>query len=135
MHDPDLVKAVRSAPGLGKALFDEPTRLGGIDEHLIDQTRPEDALTAGDVGTDQDNPKFLDASTELANPAYHKRLLEDLGNSDEEATRMASIDSIARKHPPPPRSSPRQQDERTRAVDIRNDPNMPNMNDVDWDID
>jgi hypothetical protein len=41
--------------------------------------------------------------------------------------------------PPPSRGaspgSPPRQDERTRAVDIRNDPNMPNMNDVDWDID
>ena len=96
-------------------LFDAPTRLGDVDAAMIDQTRPEEALPRRDLSTD---PKFnFDVST------------------DNEQTRMASIDSIARKHPPPPRSSPRQQDERTRAVDIRNDPNMPNMNDVDWDID
>ena len=32
--------AVRSAPGPGRSLFDEPTRLGDIDSHLLEATRP-----------------------------------------------------------------------------------------------
>jgi hypothetical protein len=40
-----------------------------------------------------------------------------------------------RRQPPPPGITAKP-DERTRAVDIRNDPNRdPAMGDVDWDID
>ena len=53
---------------------------------------------------------------------------------DDEATRMANVDGISHKYPPPPRSggSAKHDAERTRAVDIRNDPGI---NDIDWDID
>jgi hypothetical protein len=44
---------------------------------------------------------------------------------------MANVDGIARKYPPPPRTGGKH-DERTRAVDIRTDPGI---NDIDWDID
>jgi hypothetical protein len=49
------------------------------------------------------------------------------GFDDNEATRLSNPDgshAAARGQPP--------RDERTRAVDIRNDPSM---SDVDWDID
>ncbi len=150
MEDPGLLAAVRSAPGRGRAVFDEPTRMGDPDALLIDQTRPEDALPPGnDILTDPDNIA-RESRTELAAPAYRPKFVES--KTDEEATRMASIDSLKRPQLPPPagrakgrtvpppsgRSAPRpQQDERTRAVDIRNDLgiNDPNINDIDWDID
>lgn len=134
MDDPELVAAVRSAAGPGQSLFDEPTRLGDIDSGLVDQTRPEDALVPTDSNADSSSSNFLDAATEIstgAGPGFGRRGGYD---GDEEATRMASIDALARKHPPPPRSQGGRHEERTRAVDIRNDPNI-NINDVDWDID
>jgi hypothetical protein len=45
---------------------------------------------------------------------------------DDEATRMANVDGSPRQ----PRTAAH--DERTRAVDIRNDPSI---SDIDWDID
>lgn len=144
MQDEELVAAVRSAPGPGRSLFDEPTRMGNIDEHLLDQTRPEEALQ-----TDRDNPRFIDAATEMSGNPF---------SGDDEKTRMASVESITRskssraapaKAPPagkaPSAARPRPRlpppgtakpDERTRAVDIRGDGiNDPSINDIDWDID
>ena len=46
---------------------------------------------------------------------------------DNEATRLSNVDGSL-----PGRTAPPSRDERTRAVDIRNDPSM---SDVDWDID
>ncbi len=113
-------------PGLADSLFDMPTRLGDIDSHLLEQTRPEPALPA----SDDDSARFLDAATEMAVTSYHTGL-------DDEATRMAHVDSIKpRRQPPPPRGGKGERaprgDERTRAVDINTDPNI---NDVDWDLD
>ncbi len=115
----ELVAAARSAPGLGQSVFDEPTRMRDVDSHLVDQTHREDALPPAELTTD---PKFnFDVP------------------SDNEQTRMASIDSIRKPSLPPPSRTPapRQQEERTRAVDIRNDLgiNDPSINDIDWDID
>jgi hypothetical protein len=110
-------------------LFDQPTRLGDVDSHLLDQTRPEDALPPQDVATDQE--RFLDAATEMAPLPYHRHAQ---GHADDEATRMAHIDGKKRRQPPPPRGPTGE--ERTRALDINNDPNTnTNINDVDWDID
>jgi len=121
----DVIGGPRSAGA--RSLFDEPTRLGDVDADLLMQSRHEDAAP---TGPDPDYPpKFLPATTDLAPPMHF----------DEEATRMANVDGIARKFPPPPRSSGsvKQDAERTRAVDIRNDPsiNDPSINDIDWDID
>jgi len=118
---------VRDAPP-PPSLFDEPTRMRDINLDLVDQTRPEEALA----------PKELDSKFNFDVP------------SDNEQTRMASIDSIRKPSLPPPSRTPgqrapapraqparQQQDERTRAVDIRNDLgiNDPSINDIDWDID
>ncbi len=108
---PNASAAARSA------IFDEPTRLGGVDEHLLNQTRPKESA-------EEYPPKFLPATTDLAPMSF----------DDDEATRMAGDDGrmpqkAPRKGPPPPRGS---KEERTRAVDIRNDPGI---NDIDWDID
>lgn len=106
MRDEELLAAVRSAPGPGRSVFDEPTRMGSIDPSAFDNL--EDNATRADPDY---NPKFLDAATEHA-PMH----------LDDEATRMAHIDRL-----PPSRH-----EERTRAVDIRNDPSI---SDIDWDID
>lgn len=101
----ELLAAVRSAPGPGRSVFDEPTRLGSIDPSAFDGL--DDSATRADPDFP---PKFLDAKTEHA-PMHF----------DDEATRMANIDR-----------APRGNDERTRAVDIRQDPSI---SDIDWDID
>jgi len=153
----DLIAQVRSAPGPGRSLFDEPTRLGDVDSHLIDQTRNEEALTTAqdNMVTDHESgaPKFLEAPTEMSPPMFGGRKPPNQGFPDDEATRMSDVASVARSRPPasssgarggvqrPRRPLPRPQpatkepqpEERTRAVDIRdsgiNDPN------IDWDID
>lgn len=152
----DLIAKVRSAPGPGRSLFDEPTRMGDVDSHLIDQTRNEEALTTAEdhMVTDPNAPKFLEAPTEMSPPMFSGRKPPNQGFQDDEATRMADVASVSRSRPPassggparagvqrPRRPLPRPQpsnkepqpDERTRAVDIRdsgiNDPN------IDWDID
>jgi hypothetical protein len=107
----------RAGAAARSAIFDEPTRLGGVDEHLLNQTRPKESA-------DEYPPKFLPATTDLAPMTF----------DDDEATRMAGDDGRmppkpAKRTLPPPRGK---NDERTRAVDIRGDENI---NDVDWDID
>ncbi len=164
--DEDLMAAVRSAPGPGRSLFDEPTRMGDVDGHLLDQTRPEDAVSGPEIPTDHENPRFLEVSTatEMSAPLFTGRSggIENF-NSDEEATRMASVDSISRKptgarpatrpgaprpggsaKPAAKRALPRPhpaQDDRTRNIDIRKEPTSPSPGDgindpnIDWDID
>jgi thioredoxin reductase (NADPH) len=102
------VRGVRSAPGPGRSVFDEPTRMGGVDLSAFDN--PEEGATSAEYP-----PKFLDAKTEHSPSPF-----------DEEATRMANVDGSPRQ----PRTPAH--DERTRAVDIRNDPSI---SDIDWDID
>ncbi|HUS29879.1 MAG TPA: NAD(P)-binding domain-containing protein [Kofleriaceae bacterium] len=154
MQDEELVNAVRSAPGPGRSLFDEPTRMGDIDAHLLESTKRESALDHAPTGPDPEYPpKFLDAATELDSMFGKKHMQggsNSFANNDDEATRMANVDVMAkqqkrppaRKQPPPPGVSskrspvPAHADDSTRAVDIRKDPNRdPAMGDVDWDID
>jgi thioredoxin reductase/ferredoxin len=128
----NAMRAGRSAAGGGDgggSLFDEPTRLGDVDEDLLMQTRPEDAARAGQGA--EYPPKFLPASTELAPMRFDESSLDD------DATNLASVESIAASHrklPPPRSGAPAKHDERTRAVDIRTDPSL-KVNDIDWDID
>jgi hypothetical protein len=109
MRDDELLRAVRAAPGPGRSVFDEPTRMGSIDPSAFDNI--EDNATRADPNY---NPKFIDASTEHAPMQF-----------DEEATRMANIDRG-------PRGNGNGNEERTRAVDIRQDSSI---SDIDWDID
>ena len=125
VQDAELMAAVRNAPGPGRVPgpFDaEPTRLGNIDARLLDEHVSREGLAA------MPGEKFLAAVTEQ----NHSLAYED--NSDE-ATRMSSMDAIAemgRGNPPPVSRGAAPVEERTRMVDVRNDPNM---TDIDWDID
>jgi hypothetical protein len=142
VHDDDLINQVRNAPGPGRissaaanrsSLFDEPTRLGDVDAELLLQTRPDEAVASGGA---EYPPKFLPATTELAPMQF-----DDIHGEDE-ATRLANVDGImppkrqppapSRQAPPPSRRGARHDPESTRAVDVRNDPSI---NDIDWDID
>jgi thioredoxin reductase (NADPH) len=124
VRDDELVRSVRSAPGPGRSLFDEPTRLGDVDADLLLRTRHEEPVPVP-PGTDPDYPpKFLPASTEIA-PMHF---------DEDEATRLANPDGSLppRRKAPPPRRGAKHDPESTRAVDVRNDPSI---NDIDWDID
>ena len=124
VNDDELLAALRGEPLPSQravhrsSAFDDPTRLGG--------PSLEDGLTH----PEHNAPAFLPAKTELAPLTL---------DPDDEATRMASMDAIARAERvdraermggrPVPRAA---HDERTRAVDIRNDSSI---SDIDWDID
>ena len=135
VQDDELLAALRAAPGPGRTTFDEPTRLGDVDARMLDRSFAsavpgqtidhaiDDLVThPGGEGA----PKFLPSTTELsAAPPEHFDELAD------EKTRMANVSSIK----PGERSNrgqPPAREERTRAVDIRNDPSI---SDIDWDLD
>ena len=105
------VKSVPPQPS--KVQFDEPTRMSKVDPRAFDETA---ALF--------DENKFLAPTTD-PDPGRIEN------HENEEATRMASLDGMAameraRQLPQPAA------DERTRAVNIRNDKSM---SDIDWDLD
>jgi hypothetical protein len=96
-----------------------------LDENAISSAIEESLATMpGGEGA----PKFLNTATEPS--AMITDRFED-HNDPDEATRMANIDGLA-KIERANRAVPPSREERTRAVDIRNDPSM---SDVDWDID
>lgn len=105
-------EATRMAP---VAPFDnEATRMGGVDARLLD-----------------DEARF--AHGDLATPPRPVRHLPFEDNRGEE-TKMANINAIPGRPvaPAPPAAPPGEHEERTRAVDIRNDKSL---SDIDWDLD
>jgi thioredoxin reductase (NADPH) len=137
VNDADLVAQVRNAAGPGRipGPFDDmPTRLGDVDARLLDQDVIEEALAT------MPGDRFIGAATEP-----ESRL--GLDDNADEATRLSSIENVVtdrnlpRQKPNARRARPGEAappnggeslDERTRSVDIRNDPSM---SDIDWDID
>jgi thioredoxin reductase (NADPH) len=102
---------------------DEPTRMAHIDSFGLDDAHGQDDRTRP---TSDFPPKFLTPAP-ATDPSFGA--FEDHHDGDE-ATRLASLDGMAaleraRNHGPP-------NDERTRAVNIRNDPSI---SDIDWDLD
>jgi len=98
------------------AFGEEPTRMQAIDPRAYDET-------GIDERTDRNAPKR--PHLPRTDPPF------PVENNAEEATRMSSIESIAaieRLRSAPNSAS----DERTRAVNIRNDPSI---SDIDWDLD
>jgi thioredoxin reductase/ferredoxin len=122
----DAPNAGRSARPPAGSLFEEPTRLGDVDMHLLEQSRKDASAPRPDS---EFPPKFLPANTEIAPPSF-----------EDEATRLAGEpgtrlppEPAPRRAPPPPRGGGgKLTEERTRAVDIRQDGSI---NDIDWDID
>jgi hypothetical protein len=122
VQDAELLAQVRNAPGPGRvgpapraggAPFDDvETKLGNIDARLLDDHAVDAALAVA-------GEKFIPTTTEP------QAMLFD--HDDNEATRLSNVDGSL-----PGRATAPTRDERTRAVDIRNDPSM---SDVDWDID
>jgi hypothetical protein len=123
--DDELLSALRNAapakaaprPGLPKpstilAAPTDPTIDVFVDGDSEEMTLPADDLHA----------RFL-SQAPMTDPDLH------LDEQPEEATRLSRIDGIAAmeraRHGPP-------NDERTRAVNIRNDPSI---SDIDWDLD
>ncbi len=116
----------KAVPPPPKAQFDEPTRMANIDPRAFDEP-----FSHQEPGTELDgHHKFLNQAP-TTDPDY----------GGEEATRMANIDGIAameraRKggHGHPPVQQPQQPapEERTRAVNIRGDKSI---SDIDWDLD
>jgi thioredoxin reductase/ferredoxin len=99
----------------GRSQFDEPTRLASVDPHVFDDM-PDDLATR----PGEDVPLFTSAPRHLP-PELHT----------EEATKLQSVEGIASMERAN-RGQPQADPERTRAVDIRNDKSI---SDVDWDLD
>jgi len=116
-------KPMLPKPGIRPAHHDEPTRLASLDSLGFDDTQGLDELTRP---LDDFRHKFPPTAP-TTDPSFGP--FED-HRDPEEATRLASLDGIAameraRNHNP-------SNDERTRAVNIRNDPSI---SDIDWDLD
>jgi len=119
--DPPTVKPTKPTPKpsraqpAAKSPFDaEPTRMATIDPRAYDETGVEERTDRG-------------AGRAPVPPADPQPWMEDGGD---EATRLSSIESIAAMERV--RNAANNSDERTRAVNIRNDPSI---SDVDWDLD
>jgi thioredoxin reductase (NADPH) len=113
---PPAPKSSRAQP-VAKSPFDaEPTRMAAIDPRAYDET--------GVEAHTERAPGRFPANAPSTDPQHP--FLEDHGD---EATRLSSIESIAAMERV--RNAPNS-DERTRAVNIRNDPSI---SDVDWDLD
>ncbi len=100
-----------------KAAFgDEATRMGDIDAKAYDQ-----AFAAGnEPGTEIDGHRKFLQQAPTTEPEF----------STDEATRMSNFDGIAAMERA--RKGPPVQEERTRAVNIRSDKSI---SDIDWDLD
>jgi len=114
---PSLPRPSASRP----AHHDEPTRMAHIDALAFDDAHGVDEMTRP---SSDFPPQFLSPATDPSFAAFEDH------HEPEEATRLASLEGIAameraRNHGP-------SNDERTRAVNIRNDPSI---SDIDWDLD
>jgi hypothetical protein len=119
---------------------DDPTRMAHIDSLRLDDHQPPS------LDIDREFDRGVDHGLdELTRPAddFPPRFLQTAPTTDpglngeledhrdpEEATRLASIDGIAAMERA--RRGGPSHDERTRAVNIRNDPSI---SDIDWDLD
>lgn len=117
VSDAELLAAVRNAPPPGLSEFDEaPTTMKSLDLSQLDNA---DAVVGR--GAAPGTPKAGAGSARGAAGQPSPRFLHSGDSDPDEATRLASIDSLA---------GPR--DERTRAVNIQGESSLA---DVDWDLD
>jgi hypothetical protein len=113
----------------GKNHFDEPTRMSTIDPRAFDETEH-----AHQTILDRDLPPATldDDATRMANVGSLAAMGRNKAPSRvPEPARPAGPKSASRAAAKPPSTS-KPNDERTRAVDIRNDASI---SDVDWDLD
>jgi len=121
MGDPNMPAPAPDAPP-PKALFgDEPTRMANIDPRAYDETGIEERTDRGAAN------KY---STPLPSPKGAS-VFPDLEDNSDEATRLSNLEGMTAME------RARQaglggSEERTRAVNIRNDPSI---SDIDWDLD
>ena len=121
--DDNLLNALRqgvlSAPA-GASFNDEPTRMAKIDPRAYDETGIEEMPRPGEK-----------RMTPSPRPKLPPSILPEIEDHGDEATRLAHVDSIAAIENGHNHSSVTH-DERTRAVNIRNDQSI---SDIDWDLD
>jgi thioredoxin reductase/ferredoxin len=120
--------AAAAAKPPGPLFNDEPTRMAKIDPRAYDETGIEEMTRPGER-TKTPIPGKFPATAPTTNPNVPG--VEDHGD---EATRMANVDGFANMERARNRPGPivPGNDERTRAVNIRNDPSI---SDIDWDLD
>jgi hypothetical protein len=110
----------------GPSFNDEPTRMQTIDPRAYDQTGPGEGPYSSSFGDRSTAPRGYPAGQQPVDPGGF-----GLENNYDEATHIASLDGIAAmeraRH-----QAPTGNDERTRAVNIRSDPSI---SDIDWDLD
>lgn len=126
VSDAELLAAVRNAPPPGLSEFDEaPTTMKSVDLSHLDNPGSGSARgTPTGARAERGNQSASRASENRARGAAGQpspRFLQPGDSDPDEATRLASIDSLA---------APR--DERTRAVSIQGESSLA---DVDWDLD
>ncbi|HEU0035462.1 MAG TPA: NAD(P)-binding domain-containing protein [Kofleriaceae bacterium] len=103
---------------------DEPTKMANIDPRAYDETGQEE-ITGPGGGNLMTPPPIAPPRP----PPPAQNLFSDVEDHGDEATRLASLDSLAAMERARNHGG---NDERTRAVNIRNDPSI---SDVDWDLD
>jgi hypothetical protein len=114
-----------------RAAHDEPTRMAKVDQYGFTAPPDLDGREGLDGGDEMTRPSEDFAGRLRAPSAVARNLggFEDHQDPDE-ATRLASLDSMAAMERA--RAHGQTTDERTRAVNIRNDPSI---SDIDWDLD
>ncbi|HET7504791.1 MAG TPA: NAD(P)-binding domain-containing protein [Kofleriaceae bacterium] len=117
-------------PSTHRPAYDDDTRMGHMDSLGLDD--PTRALNSADARRLVDEgPRFVSPVpvTDPDRPAQPPAHLSGFEDNADEATRLASLEGIAAmeraRHGP-------SNEERTRAVNIRNDPSI---SDIDWDLD
>ena len=105
------------------AAHDDPTRLAHVASLGFNESEGSEDLTRP---SDDFPPRFV-APSPTTDPSFDSA---EEHRDPEEATRLASLEGIAAMERARNHGSPN--DERTRAVNIRNDPSI---SDIDWDLD
>jgi hypothetical protein len=126
---PPVLMPAPVVAGLPRPSFhDEPTRMANVDPRAYDETGPGPGpYTAPTFDRDTNpNPRFP-ANLPATDPGGYAGGMD---HNYEEATSIASLDGMAAmeraRHQAP------SNEERTRAVNIRSDPSI---SDIDWDLD
>ncbi|MBX3161195.1 MAG: hypothetical protein KF773_34860, partial [Deltaproteobacteria bacterium] len=131
-HDAQQAAQQRGGGDPG-GFHDEPTRMAPIDPRAYDETGLEEMTRPADPRAGRVTPTPVPPRPQKPPPKAKTPVamldLEDHSLGDE-ATRMSSIEGITAMERA--RQQAGNHEDRTRAVNIRNDPSM---SEVDWDLD